>query len=92
MLAAGNDHDADLFCGVSDAGAMRGVGEVGGFPAAVAAAAPRTGGELPTVSYLSLVSDCKRTFRGQAINLAPMGAGSVFRAATSMQHSPAQAL
>jgi hypothetical protein len=63
-----------------------------GFPAAVAAAAPRTGGELPTVSYLSLVSDCKRTFRGQAINLAPMGAGAVFRAATSMQHSPAQAL
>jgi hypothetical protein len=64
---------------------------VGGFSAAVAAAAPTTGGELPTVSCLSLLSDCKLTFQWQAINLAPMGPGSVFCAA-SMQHSPAQAL
>ena len=59
-LAAGNDHGADLSGGV---GAKRGVCGWGGFPAAVAAAAPRTGGELATVSCLSLSSDCKRTFR-----------------------------
>ena len=93
MLAAGNDHDAVL--PTDDAGAMRGVCWGGGIHAAgaVAAAAPRTGGELPTVSCLSLLSDCKRTFRWQALNLAPMSLGSksvLF--AAGMQYSPAQAL
>jgi hypothetical protein len=88
-LAAGNDHDAVL--STDDAGAMRGVCGGGGFHAAVAAAAPRTEGELPTVSCLSLLSDCKRTFRWQALNLAPMSPGSVLFAA-GMQYSPAQAL
>ena len=52
-LAAGNDHDAVL--STDDAGAMRGVCGGGGFHAAVAAAAPRTGGELPNILILMFI-------------------------------------